>query len=234
MIHHTLIFTISKHTRLGMTFLIHVDKLSDKQEFKSIEKQFKESWSHKRGKCPTVQTILAVINQSVKDRLNRYVHSLPPKYQKTEQFFHGTELKCLIDQYQVSCNAPDCGVCGIARRGFVSDRITSRWQRFGQAFYFAPNSSKCHWYSTGRENSGDKPPPNKSYWGMLLCEVAPGRKYTIRPKMYTKPIPKEPPNGYHSVYGKSKSFFHDSDLNFDELVVYTEDAIAPQYIILYS
>ena len=82
--------------------------------------------------------------------------------------------------------------------------------------YLAPNSSKCHEYTQGCNG----------YRALILCDVAPGRKY-IETHDQTKL--KAPPPGYDSVYGQ-----HGGRLNYDEIVLYNEDAILPKYVIMYQ
>ena len=209
-----------------MSFLICVERLS--KEYKDVQKMFTKNWNSKKGPCPTIRTILAIVNPAVEEKFQQYLETLPQKHRETKRTFHGTKLKCLMHKYQILCNNAGCGVCGIARRGFVAERINKcRWQRLGQAFYFASNSSKSHDYCGEQPSQG-------SYWGMLLCEVAPGKQYSFRPRSQSETVPQEPPDGYDSLYGRRKSFWSKSDLNYDELALFNEDAISPQYLILYS
>ena len=115
----------------------------------------------------------------------------------------------------------------IAKQGFHKTYIRRhRYQRFGQGFYLAPNSSKSSDYCSV-SGSGD----TTNYTAMLLCEVAPGKKHFLRHSLTTL---QGPPPGCHSVYGKSKFLFFNGDLNYDEIVIFESRAICPRYVLLFS
>ena len=129
----------------------------------------------------------------------------------------------MLDRYQTPCTHDGCGICGISTTEFQHSHIrTDAWQRYGQGFYFAPNSSKARDYCSKPENG--------KYKAMLVCQVATGKAYALRKN---KKELKEPPEGYHSVHGKRKSFLSSSTLNYDERVVYTPDASCPRYVLLF-
>ena len=67
---------------------------------------------------------------------------------------------------------------------------------------------------------------------MLYCEVAPGKKFHLKQRQN---FLNGPPDGYHSVHGKSSEmpFLHGDSKN-EELVVFNEEAICPKYIICYK
>ena len=148
-----------------------------------------------------------------------YRHSL--RINSVEEHYHGTNLNCDITTNQTLCENPACGICGIARNGFKKHCIqkrTSKFQRFGEGFYLAPNSSKSYDY-----------PINYSYKkyyikAMLLCYVCPGRKY-YRSHKYTSLT--TPPKGFDSVYGQTGY-----KLNYEEIVLYEENSVLPRYIIV--
>lgn len=205
-----------------MGYLIWLEPSSE--EFKKVSRQFTDSWCKKKGSCPQVLSVLAVVNPAVEDALNAYRRTLPRRHSGTEMYFHGTSLDCTLDQYQTLCTGSKCGVCGISRRGFLLEQINGgRFQRFGQGFYLAPNSSKSHSYCSK--------PRFVNYTAMLLCEVAPGKKHTLRRNTTSL---QGPPHGCHSVYGKSKFLFLKGDLNYDEIVIFNPAAICPRYVLLYS
>ena len=199
------------------------------QQYTFAHKKFEQSWAKEKGSCPKVQGVLAVINPSIEEQLRIYRDSLPRWHKKTEMYFHGTRMDCVLDEFHEMCDKEKCGVCGIAKNGFQQKRISSRWQRFGRAFYLAPNSSKSHDYCVMRaENSYAR---HTSYRGMFLCEVAAGKKHSLR---HNSVFLQGPPDGCHSVYGKSKFMFLKGDLNYDELVIFNEKAICPRFVILYQ
>ena len=199
------------------------------KQYNFARKRFERSWAKKKGVCPTVQGVLAVINPSIEEQLRVYRDSLPGRYKKTEMYFHGTRMDCLLNEFHVMCDEEKCGVCGIAKKGFQQKCISDRWQRFGRAFYLAPNSSKSHDYCVIRSRTSTT--PSSSYQGMFLCEVAAGKKHSLRRNSV---FLQGPPDGCHSVYGKSKFMFLKGDLNYDEIVIFNEKAICPRFVILYQ
>ena len=206
----------------GHSFYRSMDPSS--KQFLFARKMFEKSWA--KGPCPKVQAVLAVINPTIEEKLRVYRDSLPQGHRDTEMYFHGTRMDCVLDEFHVMCDKENCGICGITKNGFQQKFISSRWQRLGRGFYLAPKSSKSHDYCVMRaENS------YASYRGMFLCEVAAGKKHTLR---YNSVSLEGPPDGCHSVYGKSKFMFLFGDLNYDEIVLYTEKAICPRFVILYQ
>ena len=193
------------------------------KHFKDLSRKFQSDWDSKRkGPCPTVEVIMQIINPALAQRLEDYRKTLPPKCQKIESYYHGTKLNCegTVD-YFLPCKDPNCGACGILQDGFVKEHIdTVRWQRYGNGFYLARNSSKANDYVGGCS----------TYRALLLCDVAPGKKHELR--VNASDITR-PPEGYHSVYGKKSSFFKSSVLNYDEIVLFDSNALCPRYLFFY-
>ncbi len=198
---------------------------STTEEYQSVHDVFQQRWA--KGSCPPIETIIRVINPAVSERFAKYRNNLPSGYQTVERHFHGTKLQCAITSFFEFCNKNTCGICGICKKGFCRSRVRHhRWQRFGPGFYLAPNSSKSNDYPLG--TGADSECPLKA---LFLCSVAPGKKYTVR---YNQTQLDGPPMGYNSVHGMSKFLWYFGDLNYDEIVVYNEDAIYPCYVILYA
>ena len=177
------------------------------EEFKRVKKKLNNSWSSEKGSCPSVRTIIAIINPMVEKQFDAYRDRLAS--QRSEMYFHGTKFSCHLEENQTLCCRDDCSVCSIAKHGFSRKFIRDRWQRFGPAFYLAPNSSKSHDYCSK--------PNTAHYSAMLLCEVAPGKKHTLTHNMTSL---QEPPVGCQSVYGMSNCLFLKGDLNYDEIVIF--------------
>ena len=194
--------------------------------YETLCKKFERDWDPAKGPCPAISTILRIVNPSLEAGLNKYSESLPWLYHSKEQYYHGTKLECKITDYYRLCGGSSCGICGIATNGFDHSRISRcSWQRFGSGFYLAPNSSKSHDYPRNRAIG-----TNGGIQALLLCDVAPGRKYKLRQNANNMTAP---PEGYHSVYGKRKSWWRDSVLNYDEIVLFEPYAISPHYIFVY-
>ena len=210
----------------GFAAFVQVD--SSSKLYETLCKKFVRDWNPAKGPCPVIITILRIVNPFLEARMKRYEKSISWWYRKTEQYYHGTKLDCKITDYYRLCGGSSCGICGIATKGFDRSRISRHsWQRFGSGFYLAPNSSKSHDYPRNRANYTDR----AIFQALLLCDVVPGREYKLRQNADDLTAP---PEGYHSVYGKGKSWWRDSVLNYDEIVLFKPDAIFPHYVFVYT
>lgn len=199
---------------------------TDQQTYKEVNEQFTREWVKKTKDFPgppQPKAIYAIQNPSLVEAFHKYGDKLRNESStsvNSDLFFHGTSLKCDLQNTNEYCPDTDCGICGIAQNGFDDSRIGAnipRFKRFGHGIYLAPNSSKCHDYTQGVEEHGLR--------AQLLCLVACGAKYEL---LHDDTKLQQPPSQYHSVYGKSGG-----SLNYDEIVVYDVGAVLPQYIVLY-
>jgi len=71
--------------------------------------------------------------------------------------------------------------------------------------------------------------PGKHTRKMLLCKIAQGKIYKTERNM--DKLKGAAPPGYDSVYGDAQK---GATLNYDELVVYKEEAVLPFAIVEYS
>ena len=119
-------------------------------------------------------------------------------------------------------------VLAIVRDGFSleSAREADSYQRYGLGFYFALNSSKAHDYPIKEMTQR---PPGSQRRKMLLCRVATGREFRTRKNLDRGET--VPPPGYDSVHGEGGT---GSTLNWDELVVYSEEAVLPYAVVEYG
>ena len=187
-----------------------------KQEFDRINANFTKQWHHRKGACGQLQEVLVITNLKLKNQFDKYLVSLSVK--TVNPYYHGTSLKCAIYQSCTVCNDKTCGICGISQKGIMLPDFKAKnikFQRFGNGFYLAPNSSKCHDYTQGYDK----------YLAMLLFNVAEGNQYTVTNDQTTL---QAPPQGHDSVYGKSGSA-----LNYDEIVLYKSEALLPTHILVY-
>ena len=183
----------------------------------SVLKSFQSFW--KKGICPTVLAVLTITNSGLQQKWETYQKHLTDK--TVEPHFHGTALKCDIFNTKKLCQVSNCGICGITNEGFRPEYIRKdTFQRFGEGFYLAPNSSKANDYAHEYQGGG-----GGAYKALLLCDVCPGRKYMLKE---TDQDLKGPPPGYDSVYGQVGG-----DLNYPEIVVYNAEAVMPRHLILY-
>ena len=199
---------------------------SQSKQYRDLSKKFQRDWAKEKGPCPSIVTIVRIVNPMVAERFESYRNHFV-FYRGTEKHYHGTTLCCDLANYAELCDDPKCGACGIIKKGFDPRKINRQaWQRFGNGFYFAPNSSKAYDYAAG--NKFGATVKRTSYNAIILCEIAPGRKYGIR--CHSPDLPK-PPSGYDSFHGKSKGILRTGELNYDELVIFDHEAICPRYII---
>ena len=190
-------------------------------EYNTAYHLFKDKWV--KGSPPEPEAIFAVSNPTLFQTFQFYARQLREKDadSTTGQFFHGTSLLCELAVNNSLCDNDDCGVCGIAKRGFdpaLRGTNIPRFKRFGLGFYLAPNSSKCHDYTQGMEEYG--------FRAQLLCLVACGTKFETKSDHTTLTTP---PRDCDSVYGQSGG-----TLNYDEVVVYDCKAIYPEFVIVYK
>lgn len=201
---------------VSLIIIVFLELPSKSAEYDNVLKHFDKQWVKNRPPPSPILGIMKINNDQVKATFQTYKDSISSK---REWHFHGTSLHCNLLTTKTPCSNSKCGVCGIARRGFDLKTIGSNiphLQRFGQGFYLAPNSSKCHDYTQG----------HATYRAMILCDVAPGNKHIVKNNQEKL---KRPPSGCHSVYGS-----HGSALNYDEIVLYNSHAICPQYVIFYT
>ena len=202
------------------------------KEYRELQKHFSKTWCKDKGQQPSIKSIFRIVNPSLEQKLNGYLSSIPWLYRKTGRYYHGTQLHCDLSEYLQPCCNAGCGICGITKKGFDPNRISSsNWQRFGNGFYFAPNSSKAYDYPLAGRAGNTPPIATHTCRALLVCDVAPGHKRIL---YKNDPSLKGPPPGYHSVYGQAKLWIIrvSQDLNYDELVVYNAAAIRPSFILL--
>ena len=193
------------------------------RQYERIKGSFRDTWCREKGRLPKICLILEIVDPTLEGRLKAYIANLPPRYTHTEELYHGTSFKCSMPRDD-PCSHPACGACGISKKGFDPDRISSQaWQRFGKGFYFAVNSSKAYEYPLSLYRSAKQP----HYRCLLMCEIAPGRKHYV---YQDEPFRKGPPRGCHSVQGKANS--SPNGLNYEEIVVYKTEAVRPRYILI--
>jgi len=204
----------------------------DHTTYWAVHDQFIASWVHPTQRDrPEVRMVYRIVPaQSVWDKYWAYrdvlevkgKFSAQGKYPGNERLlWHGTVRACRLGEpgQNMFCTSPDCSLCSIARGSFDSTSArTSAFQRYGPGIYTSSKSSKSDHYAKNKV---------ASLWkAMLLNNVLAGTEYAT---LYSAPHFKGPPQGYDSVYGEPGK-----DLNYDELVVYTDHAIRPAYLVMYE
>jgi len=139
--------------------------------------------------------------------------------------YHGTKRACLIgeDSSQVDpCYSSNCAVCSILRCAF-DPKSAGANNRYGRGSYFSPVSSKADDYFQNLH-------PNASMKCSIVTNVTLGnveKLYVNWDSSITGPS-----SGYDSIEGALVS--EGGPLNYPENVVYREDAICVNSLIMYT
>ncbi|CAM9848754.1 unnamed protein product [Pylaiella littoralis] len=149
--------------------------------------------------------------------------------------FHGTscspQCNFFVDLKGEPCSNADCNVCSICTHGFKlqgnvgkTARRTAMALRYGDGLYFSSVSGKANDYATQSEKTGSD---GSKLRCMFVANVAAGKAHTTKDR--DLPIKMCPPAGYDSVVGEVGQ-----GLNYDELVVYKDEAALPTHLIVYA
>ncbi|KIO27722.1 hypothetical protein M407DRAFT_72766, partial [Tulasnella calospora MUT 4182] len=146
--------------------------------------------------------------------------------------FHGTTWSCSLGQEEENvnlCQNMTCSLCCILQTSFLVSKACSAgriFSRFGPGIYTSSVSSKADDYANAQWYSGNKV--------MIVAKAALGKgsnHYTTSLHLTA------PPLGYDSV----SCFVPQTvlgevgvHLNYDEQVLYKNEAIRPAYIIIYE
>ncbi|KAJ3763958.1 hypothetical protein EV360DRAFT_77911 [Lentinula raphanica] len=205
--------------------------------FVQVERLFSKGWRHRQKPRPVIQGIFKILSSD--ESLEAYAiyksqvqaFNLLSRYKKgaNEQLcFHGTRRSCALgdDSDQLFlCNSAECSLCCIIRGSFDIARSgdANSFKRFGAGIYTTSCSSKADdYYSVGR--SRQQHPQDLRV--LLLNRVVVGKPHNRR---HNATHMNQPPSGHHSVIG-----LPGVDLNFEETVVYHNDAIRPAYLVVYG
>ncbi|PCH44629.1 ADP-ribosylation [Wolfiporia cocos MD-104 SS10] len=198
------------------------------ESFRSVQMQFTQSWRHPTAK-PTVIRIWKIFgDREHADRFARYKLAVERRTGlpngNSSRRWHGTTRACQIgDDYSLRnatiCQSPACSVCSIIRTSFQNAHFGRRFNygRFGSGIYTSATSSKSNDYVV---NQGGSP-----YRALLLNDVVLGR---TKKEYIDQPHYTEAPPGYDSVLGEPGG-----SLNYDESIVYKNEAICPLYLVVY-
>ncbi|KAJ7067311.1 hypothetical protein C8F01DRAFT_664434 [Mycena amicta] len=200
--------------------------------FKSVADQFKASWRHSNKHCPPVRRVYKIVStqasmtsykayQTTVENAGHFVASGRSAGNENRRW-HGTKRECNVgDKGQTQlCQSTKCSLCCIIKSSFDISLWGTKtgWGRFGKGIYTSSTSSKSNDYSHNDCSSNLK--------AILLNKVIVGRgcKLTHDNVSLTSP-----PTGYDSVLAEKGG-----SLNYDELVVYTNDAIRPSFLVMYE
>ncbi|CAK5269539.1 unnamed protein product [Mycena citricolor] len=201
--------------------------------FKSVADQFKTSWRHSNKHVPPVKRIYKVVAphssmaaykayQAAVEKSGNFVATGRSAGNENRRW-HGTRRECTLGDKGHSpqfCSSTTCSLCCIIKSSFDISLWGTKtgWGRFGKGIYTSSTSSKSDDYSKNDCNSALK--------AILLNRVIVGKgcKLTHDNSSLTSA-----PAGYDSVLAEKGG-----SLNYDELVVYNNDAIRPSFLVMYE
>ncbi|KAJ7888787.1 hypothetical protein B0H13DRAFT_2252732, partial [Mycena leptocephala] len=200
--------------------------------FKSVTDQFKASWRHTGKVCPPVRRVYKIVStqaalagykayQTTVENTGHFVASGRSAGNENRRW-HGTRRECTLgDRGQAQfCSSTTCSLCCIIKSSFDISLWGKKtgWGRFGKGIYTSSTSSKSNDYSNNDCSS--------SFKAILLNKVIVGKGCKLTQDNVSLTAP---PAGYDSVLAEKGG-----SLNYDELVVYTNDAIRPSFLVIYE
>ncbi|KAK0480148.1 hypothetical protein IW261DRAFT_116938 [Armillaria novae-zelandiae] len=196
-------------------------------DFLPIQQQFMRSWKHPDKPKPEVCAIFRIL--SPEQSLENYSSYLLRVAKKRglanveELLFHGTSRSCRLGETKSNiqlCTMPECFLCCIIRESFHVDKsgTSHSFQRFGKGIYTTSCSSKADSYF--RDVSEGSP-----FRMVLVNRVVVGKPRRVHHNRHRTLLPAS----YDSLIGVPGE-----DLNYDETVVYKDEAIRPAYLIVYA
>ncbi|KAF8805478.1 ADP-ribosylation, partial [Phlegmacium glaucopus] len=195
---------------------------------------FKASWRHAGTTCPPVRRVYKiVVPKASLAGYDAYRAAVESRGQfvstgrsagNENRRWHGTRRICNVGDkgHTQFCSAPTCSLCCIMCTSFDVSLWgrTTGWGRFGQGIYTSSTSSKSDDYSYNDCKSQLK--------AMLLNKVVVGKGCKL---LQDNTSLTSPPAGYDSVLAEKDKGW---SLNYDELVVYDNDAIRPSFLVMYE
>jgi len=198
--------------------------------FTDVSGQFTTAWKHNKNPPKVVKVYKIVLPQSLHDKYEAYKASIEArgKFSKKgmqpgneRRRWHGTTRLCTVgdDPNNLTpCKTSGCSLCAILRSSY--DIKFAATGMFGKGIYSSATSSKSDTY-TNKSKTGGSP-----YKAMFLNRVAcgNGKILTAADSSLTAA-----PTGFDSVIANPGS-----GLNYDELIVYNNDAMRTSWLLLYE
>jgi len=201
--------------------LVHVP--STDPEFQIIAQKFYDQWLHPKER-PTIRNIFYVAySGSGLTHLGKF-NDYSNKVGNTQMMFHGTRRACSIADNTnnvVCCTRDDCNLCCILRGSYDMDRAKGA-RMFGPGIFSSLVSSKADIYSK-----------NVDRWVrdrvMIVNQVSLGRTKIMYEASHDM---QHAPHLYNSV--TAATYPEGGKVNYHEAVVYREDAICANALIVYG
>jgi hypothetical protein len=191
-----------------------------------VIEQFTRAW-RKPGLVPRVERVYAIRPPpALSERFKRHAAAVGNERRR----FHGTGASCdfAVDLGRAPCTSADCSLCSILGHGFLlrhagsGPNAANRSLRYGRGLYFSSTSGKSNDYAVRSERARGR----RRWRTMFVASVAAGRAFCTDEADLDVTAP---PAGYDSIVGEVGAH-----LNYDELVVYTEAAALPEFLLVYS
>ncbi|KJA22713.1 hypothetical protein HYPSUDRAFT_40822 [Hypholoma sublateritium FD-334 SS-4] len=203
--------------------LIHVR--SDDPEYRIIAQKFLNGWLHPDKPTPTIKRIFYVAYSTEEglEHLGRF-SDYCNRVGNVEMLFHGTRCECRIGETATSvtvCASETCNLCKIIKGSYRMERAKGQ-RMFGPGIYSTEVSSKADIYA---DNVGAS--QNKHV--MIVNHVALGRSKMMYEASHDM---QHAPPMYNSV--TAATYPQGGKVNYHEAVVYREDAICANAIVVYS
>jgi len=200
---------------------------SEDKDYGKVASQFLDGWRHPTA-VPKIHKIWKIYSRrDLRDQFEQYKLKLERKTDidggNTKRRWHGTVRACNLgddDAQDELCADTQCSLCHIIQSSFQVAKFGQRtnFGRFGEGIYTSATSSKANDYVASLSSMTTR--------AMLLNYVVMGKAIKMTAN---QPNLKEPPTGYDSVVGEPGG-----DLNYDESIVYDNDAIRPIFLVIYK
>eukprot|EP00960_Hanusia_phi_P009331 270302-Hanusia_phi.AAC.2 len=213
------------------------------ERYQGIKEQFLRSWTHP-GPQPRVLRIYQVRNpREVYERYLQYREFLERHGGANEKRrFHGTSMapECMFghDVNRGPCMNPNCAVCTICETSFdlrhagnsVRGGGARMALRYGNGLYFSRVSSKSNDYANDSERDGVRI--------VFLCKICLGNTYCAQEELiHTDQVNslircRTGSATFDSITGLTIA--EGGKLNYQENVIYCNDAAIPSYLVVYK
>jgi len=199
------------------------------EDYEKVVRLFQNGWLHKNKSRPHVHRVFQIEapESLVRPYLEYHdsVRRVTGKSSGIEHLlFHGTSRACALGETEDDvrlCRLSRCGLCSIIRSSFDVNLCGTKhnFSRFGQGIYTTICSSKADDYCSSERS-------DLKLRFLLVNTVVVGWQNR---RMRNKRSLVNAGPGYHSVLG-----IPGQDLNYEETVVYNNDAIRPGFLIVYG
>ncbi|KAG8950922.1 hypothetical protein FRC04_006986 [Tulasnella sp. 424] len=224
---------------------------NDSYEYNKISRLFQDGWNHRYKKCPNIKRILVV---SLPDHLNEsyreHKDDLERRYGwsgiNERLLFHGTTRSCSLGEgegYSSLCEMSSCRLCSILRTSFLVSKArsaglgTHRYaeaaivavkEQSGNRIVYIRRSGPGIYTSSLSSNADDcsRTPPHSPHTFLIVAKAALGKNGIQYQSLASLT---RPPLEYDSVPGEVGL-----GLNYDEQVLYKNEAVRPAYVIIYE